>query len=87
LYRQKKGKYTRLVGRHANYNIGNRAADRWVEHMEAAMEEHPVLTKDDEARKALSKYFRYTAHYIVVASQFMRPDQVRPNLPEQMSRI
>ena len=55
--------------------------------MEAAMEEHPVLTKDDEARKALSKYFRYTAHYIVVASQFMRPDQVRPNLPEQMSRI
>lgn len=27
LYRQKKGKYTRLVGRHANYNIGNQAGE------------------------------------------------------------
>ena len=33
VYKAKKGKYTRLVGRHANYNIGRRAADRWVEHM------------------------------------------------------
>jgi truncated hemoglobin YjbI len=76
LVRQKKGKYTRLVGRHANYNIGSRAADRWVEHMEGAIGEHPALMKDDEAQKALAKYFRYTAHYIVVASQYMRPDQV-----------
>ncbi|KAG7366951.1 bacterial-like globin-domain containing protein [Nitzschia inconspicua] len=28
LYKEKKGKYTRLAGRHANYNIGRRAADR-----------------------------------------------------------
>jgi hemoglobin len=74
LYRQKKGKYTRLVGRHANYNIARAAADRWVEHMRAAMDEHNVL--DEYAKTALHKYFRYTAHYIVVASEYMRPDQV-----------
>jgi hypothetical protein len=93
-----------LVGRHANYNIGHRAADRWVGHMEAAMKEHSILRKDDEAQRCLANHFRYTgkfgtvidplyssrhmlkgsfsaiaskAHYIVVASQFMRPDQVR----------
>jgi len=74
LYRQKKGKHTRLVGRHANYNIGNHAADRWVEHMQAAMKE--VASIDEEARDVLYKYFRYTAHYIVAASEYMRPDQV-----------
>ena len=74
LYRQKKGKYTRLVGRHANYNIGTRAAKRWIYHMEATLEE---LFKDDpESCEALRKYFTYTGHYIVVASEYMRPDQV-----------
>lgn len=76
LYREKKGKYTRLVGRHANYNIGERAADRWISHMLQAMEEHTVLAKDEEAMHKLEKYFRYTAHYIVVAMEYMRPDQV-----------
>mmetsp|Transcript_60294 Transcript_60294/g.147963 ORF Transcript_60294/g.147963 Transcript_60294/m.147963 type:complete len:178 (-) Transcript_60294:97-630(-) len=77
LYRQSgKGKYTRLVGRHATYAIGVKAADRWVWNMTKALEEHPKLLKDDEAREALIKYFKYTAHYIVSASQFMRPDQL-----------
>ena len=65
-----------MVGRHANYNIGTRAAQRWVEHMEAVLEEHPLLAQDKEASDALRLYFRYTAHYIVAASAFMRPDQV-----------
>ena len=76
LYKAKKGKYTRLVGRHANYSIGHGAADRWVEHMKAAMAEHDTLKDDPEARTALHKYFLYMAHYIVVASEYMRPDQV-----------
>lgn len=74
--RQKKGKYTRLVGRHANYSIGHRAADRWVSHMEAAMDEHSTLKDDREVREKLAKYFRYTSHYIVVASTYMRSDQL-----------
>jgi truncated hemoglobin YjbI len=80
LYKQKKGKYTRLVGRHANYNIGTRAADRWVQHMNEALKEHDKLGQDEEARAALYKYFLFTAHYIVVASEYMRPDQVSQQL-------
>jgi hypothetical protein len=72
---QKKGKYTRLVGRHANYNIGFKAAERWVHHMKEAINNHDSL--DEETRQCMVKYFSYTAHYIVVASEYMRPDQVR----------
>jgi truncated hemoglobin YjbI len=118
LYRQKgKGRFTRLSGRHANYHIGHRAADRWVMHMEHAMNEHPKLNHvptrtngdrrdgggdnnanknhdittttadvddDDDAieamiaetKEAMRAYFRYTAHYIVVSSEYMRDDQL-----------
>jgi truncated hemoglobin YjbI len=76
LYRQKKGKYTRLVGRHANYSIGPQAANRWVQHMVTAMHQHEKLQDDAEAIEALHQYFMYTAHYIVVAMEYMRPDQV-----------
>jgi len=109
LYRQKgKGKYVRLSGRHANYPIGHRAADRWVMHMENAMDEHPKLkavpvptsnnskntsvdneaktiTDDEggpseatiaETKEVMRAYFKYTAHYIVVASEYMRDDQL-----------
>ena len=99
LYRQKgKGKYTRLTGRHANYPIGHTAADRWVQHMDYAIEEHSELktkspscegdrnhgdkvsghdiVKITETKEAMRAYFRYTAHYIVVASEYMRDDQL-----------
>lgn len=110
LYRQKgKGRFARLSGRHANYPIGHRAADRWVMHMEHAINEHPKLNpvpahdnqnhdtpatttiavegndeeEDDavdamiaETKEAMRAYFRYTAHYIVVSSEYMRDDQL-----------
>lgn len=45
--------------------------------MQQALEHHDTLKSDDEARDFLLKYFRYTGHYIVAASEYMRPDQVR----------
>jgi len=77
LYQEIKGKYTRLVGRHANYPIGNRAAIQWVEQMIKAMEDHEVIREDEEMMQALTDYFQYTAHYIVAGMEYMRPDQVR----------
>mmetsp|Transcript_16151 Transcript_16151/g.28211 ORF Transcript_16151/g.28211 Transcript_16151/m.28211 type:complete len:177 (+) Transcript_16151:36-566(+) len=87
LYREKKGKYTRLVGRHANYNIGARAAEHWVQHMKEALKTHSKLSKDEEARIALERYFSYTAHYIVAASQFMRPDQLSGGTKTDEGRV
>jgi len=87
LYREKKGKHTRLVGRHANYNVGTTAARRWMHHMEHAIDEHPALAGDEEARDCLKKYFRYTAFYIVVASEYMRNDQLSGGTQLDSGRI
>lgn len=76
LYRQKKGKYTRLVGRHANYNLSTRAATQWIKYMDQAVNEHSKLKSDEQARTNLMNYMKYTAHYIVAAIEYMRPDQL-----------
>lgn len=44
--------------------------------MKEAIDSHEALQDDAEARELLTKYFQYTAHYIVAASAYMRPDQV-----------
>jgi truncated hemoglobin YjbI len=87
LYQQKKGKYTRLVGRHANYFINVKAAQRWTEHMLLALEDHSFLKHDEEAKELLRKYFLYTAHYIVVASEYMRPDQLSGGTSVDTGRV
>jgi hemoglobin len=56
LYSEKKGRYTRLAGRHATYSIGPKAAERWSEIMAGAMRQHPALKKDDEALRAMERY-------------------------------
>ena len=87
LYRQTKGKYTRLVGRHANYSIHVKAARRWTDHMCLALEKHSQLKNDEEIRIRLGRYFRYTAHYIVAASEYMRPDQLSGGLIVDNGRV
>ena len=87
LYKEKKGKYTRLVGRHANYKIHTKAAERWMYHMARAIENHPSLRGDEVARDYLTKYFRYTAYYIVAASEYMRDDQLSGGTQLDSGRI
>jgi truncated hemoglobin YjbI len=75
LYRERKGsKFTRLVGRHANFPIGTQAAQQWLSYMTCAIKDHSTL--DEESRHKLLQYFTYTAHYIVAAMAYMRPDQL-----------
>lgn len=85
--RQKKGKYTRLAGRHANYNIGTRSAKRWVEHMNAAIDEHEGMKDDVDGMQHLKNYFTYTAHYIVAAKEYMRPDQLSGGTKMDAGRV
>uniref|UniRef100_A0A7S4IWL3 Globin family profile domain-containing protein n=1 Tax=Odontella aurita TaxID=265563 RepID=A0A7S4IWL3_9STRA len=100
LYKEKKGKFTRLVGRHANYKIGAIAAERWMYHMERAIDEHDALAGNEEggenndgdnnaedAREYLKMYFRFTAFYIVAASEYMRDDQLSGGTQMDSGRI
>lgn len=44
--------------------------------MNAAIDEHEELKDDADGKQHLKNYFVYTAHYIVAAMEYMRPDQV-----------
>lgn len=45
--------------------------------MTEAIEENEGLKMDEEAKEKITKYFTYTAHYLVSAMVYMRSDQVR----------
>jgi hemoglobin len=78
LYKQKKGKYIRLAGRHANYTIGHNAADHWVKHMDDAINEHPNLNKlnnsnnDDDDGNDDDDDNRMNGNDIIVTKEAMR---------------
>jgi len=55
--------------------------------MEEAMKEHSILKKDDVLNRKLSLYFKFTAHYIVVSSQFMRSDQLSGGVQLDPGRV
>eukprot|EP00585_Thalassiosira_rotula_P023436 CAMPEP_0196251096 /NCGR_PEP_ID=MMETSP0913-20130531/46694_1 /TAXON_ID=49265 /ORGANISM="Thalassiosira rotula, Strain GSO102" /LENGTH=56 /DNA_ID=CAMNT_0041537251 /DNA_START=1 /DNA_END=171 /DNA_ORIENTATION=+ len=55
--------------------------------MELAIDEHEALKEDEEAREVLKMYFRFTAFYIVVASDYMRDDQLSGGTQLDSGRI
>lgn len=61
LFNAKKGP-SALIGRHLTYDLTEAHAVRWLEHMEAAIDEVPAIDSDSAA--VLMDYFRYTAHFI-----------------------
>lgn len=67
LYRERKG-HTAIIGRHGPYAVDARAAERWLQHMHAA-----VLTviKDPEVQILMINYFKHMAWYIVFGKQLV----------------
>eukprot|EP00899_Mesostigma_viride_P027706 jgi/Mesvir1/811/Mv17401-RA.1 len=63
-YTERKGSMA-LIGRHAPYEISERSARRWLQHMEAAMEDVPVIADDEEGSAALRAFLRHTAYFLV----------------------
>eukprot|EP00186_Timspurckia_oligopyrenoides_P000493 CAMPEP_0182446600 /NCGR_PEP_ID=MMETSP1172-20130603/4301_1 /TAXON_ID=708627 /ORGANISM="Timspurckia oligopyrenoides, Strain CCMP3278" /LENGTH=179 /DNA_ID=CAMNT_0024642551 /DNA_START=248 /DNA_END=784 /DNA_ORIENTATION=- len=69
MYASRKGKYTRLVSRHAAYQITEAHAVRWLLHMESALNTIPSFSSDEFRFRALMDYFSYTAYWIVFGVQ------------------
>ena len=71
LYTQRKGPVA-LIGRHAPYaGVTRDAAHRWLQHMDAALAAVPEV--DEDARRRLQSYFRYTAFFIVEGRSLVNP--------------
>ena len=71
IYTQRKGPVA-IIGRHAPYaGVTRDAAHRWLQHMDAALAAVPEV--DEDARRKLQSYFRYTAFFIVEGRALVNP--------------
>ncbi|MBP9889969.1 MAG: hypothetical protein KBF93_26965 [Leptospiraceae bacterium] len=71
-FSQRKG-HPALMGRHMNFNMSEKAAERWLFHMKAALAETPEIDADSASR--MMDYFTHTAYFLslgVTAQQKMR---------------
>jgi len=60
LYSQRKG-HPALRARHAKFNITKPAADRWLQHMTAAVEEVKI---PQDAKEKMLEFFNHTAYFL-----------------------
>ncbi|EFJ07410.1 hypothetical protein SELMODRAFT_133662 [Selaginella moellendorffii] len=68
LYSRRKG-HPALIGRHGPYPVTERAAERWIEHMTAALDS--VEEIDADSKKRMLKFFRHTAFFLVAGKEMM----------------
>ena len=61
LYSERKG-HPALAARHMNFNMTEKAAERWLFHMRAALESVPEI--DEPLRKKMYDYFAHTAYFL-----------------------
>lgn len=60
-YSQRKG-HPALIARHVNFNMSRRAAERWIFHMRAALDDTPGI--DADSRERMLNFFTHTAYFL-----------------------
>lgn len=74
LYTQRKGKYHRLIARHAPYDLNSRSAKRWLEHMKAALDSSAGVDPDSKA--LLMSYFSHMAYFFAAGKEMTNPSNL-----------
>ncbi|XP_078428080.1 hemoglobin 3 isoform X2 [Wolffia australiana] len=70
LYSQRKG-HPALIGRHRPYPVTHQAAERWLHHMEQALDATPGI--DPDSRIKMMNFFRHTAFFLVAGDKLKNP--------------
>ncbi|CAM6121110.1 unnamed protein product [Calypogeia fissa] len=68
LYSRRKG-HPALIGRHAPYAVTEQAAQRWLQHMRAALDSVEAIDADSKTR--MWNFFRHTAFFLVAGKEMM----------------
>ncbi|XP_022131302.1 two-on-two hemoglobin-3 [Momordica charantia] len=66
LYSQRKG-HPALIARHRPFPVTLRAAERWLQHMQLALDETPDIDADSKVR--MTNFFRHTAFFLVAGDE------------------
>lgn len=67
LYTDRKG-HMAILGRHGPYPVDERAGERWLVHMEGAVNS---VVMDEECRDLLLGYFRHMAWFVVYGQELV----------------
>ncbi|WRX35417.1 Truncated hemoglobin - like 1 [Theobroma cacao] len=65
-----------LIGRHRPFPVTHQAAERWLHHMEKALESTPDIDADSKIK--MMNFFRHTAFFLVAGDELKNQNQRVP---------
>ncbi|KAK7384894.1 hypothetical protein VNO78_30597 [Psophocarpus tetragonolobus] len=75
LYSQRRG-HPALIGRHRPFPVTHQAAERWLHHMQQALDSTPDI--DDDSKTKMMNFFRHTAYFLVAGDELKNQNQQIP---------
>ncbi|PKA64526.1 hypothetical protein AXF42_Ash007271 [Apostasia shenzhenica] len=69
LYSNRKG-HPALIGRHRPFPVTHEAAERWLHHMQQALDSTPSI--DPAIKAKMMNFFRHTAFFLVAGNEMAR---------------
>ncbi|XP_004498545.1 group 2 truncated hemoglobin 3-2 [Cicer arietinum] len=75
LFSQRRG-HPALIGRHRPFPVTHQAAERWLHHMQQALDTSPDI--DDDSKIRMMNFFRHTAYFLVAGDELKNQNQQIP---------
>ncbi|KAL6985385.1 Two-on-two hemoglobin-3 [Sarracenia purpurea var. burkii] len=75
LYSQRRG-HPALIGRHRPFPVTHQAAERWLHHMEQALES--ITDIDTDSKTKMMNFFRHTAFFLVAGDELKNQNRGVP---------
>lgn len=72
LYSQRKG-HPALIGRHRPFPVTHRAAERWLHHMQQALDSIDI---DLESKTKMMNFYKHTAFFLVAGDELKNQNRV-----------
>ncbi|CAD5329762.1 unnamed protein product [Arabidopsis thaliana] len=79
LYSQRKG-HPALIGRHRPFPVTHQAAERWLEHMQNALDDSVDIDQDSKIK--MMKFFRHTAFFLVAGNELKNQNEKPKHKPQ-----
>ncbi|XP_020089314.1 two-on-two hemoglobin-3 [Ananas comosus] len=75
LYSQRRG-HPALIARHRPFPVTHQAAERWLHHMQQALDNTGSI--DPDSRVKMMNFFRHTAYFLVAGNEMTKQGQGVP---------
>uniref|UniRef100_A0A2N9H3J9 Globin family profile domain-containing protein n=1 Tax=Fagus sylvatica TaxID=28930 RepID=A0A2N9H3J9_FAGSY len=70
------GGHPALIARHRPFPVTHQAAERWLHHMQQALDNTPGIDADSKVR--MQNFFRHTAFFLVAGDELKSQNQQPP---------